>query len=85
MLLTDNYDAVFFSSSFYRRVKGRIEKTTLGEVSEYIEEVLLPDECFLLIRLETLLVGFGCSIWVRITPSPVCYVRRNYFIFNIRR
>ena len=33
-----------------RRVKGRIEKTSLGEVSEYIEEVLLPDECFLLIR-----------------------------------
>ena len=33
-----------------RRVKGRIEKTCLGEVSEYIEEVLLPDECFLLIR-----------------------------------
>jgi len=38
---------------FARRVKGRIEKTTLGEVSEYIEEVLLPDECFLLIRLHT--------------------------------
>jgi len=36
---------------FARQVKGRIEKTTLGEVSEYIEEVLLPDECFLLIRL----------------------------------
>jgi len=36
---------------FARRVKGRIEKTCLGEISEYIEEVLLPDECFLLIRL----------------------------------
>ncbi len=31
-------------------LQGRIEKTTLGEVSEYIEECLLPDECFLLVR-----------------------------------
>ena len=38
---------------FARRVKGRIEKTTLGEISEYIEEVLLQDECFLLIKLAT--------------------------------
>ena len=37
---------------FARRVKGRIEKTTLGEVTEYLEEVFLPDECFLLIKLD---------------------------------
>lgn len=37
---------------FARRVKGRIEKTTLGEVTEYIEEVYLPDHCFLLIKLD---------------------------------
>merc|ERR1712142_269176 len=36
---------------FARVVKGRIEKTTLGEVSEYIEEVMLPDDCFLLLKL----------------------------------
>merc|ERR1712130_272962 len=36
---------------FARRVKGRIEKTTLGEVSEYIAEVMLPDDCFLLVKL----------------------------------
>ncbi len=36
---------------FARRVKGRIEKTTLGEISEYIEEVMLQDECFILIKL----------------------------------
>jgi len=36
---------------FARMVKGRIEKTTLGEVSEYIEEVMLPDDCFLLVKL----------------------------------
>ncbi|XP_071036017.1 DNA-directed RNA polymerase III subunit RPC1 [Parasteatoda tepidariorum] len=34
-----------------RRVKGRIEKTTLGDVSNYLEEVFLPDSCFILIRL----------------------------------
>lgn len=34
-----------------RKVKGRIEKTTLGEVTEYIEEIYLPDDCFLLIKI----------------------------------
>ncbi|XP_067133403.1 DNA-directed RNA polymerase III subunit RPC1 [Centruroides vittatus] len=35
-----------------RQVKGRIEKTLLGEVSEYMEEVFLPDDCFMLIKLD---------------------------------
>ncbi|XP_014677319.1 PREDICTED: DNA-directed RNA polymerase III subunit RPC1-like [Priapulus caudatus] len=35
-----------------RLVKGRIEKTMLGEVSEYIEEVFMPDDCFLMIKLD---------------------------------
>ncbi|XP_049812819.1 DNA-directed RNA polymerase III subunit RPC1 [Schistocerca nitens] len=39
-------------AEFARRVKGRIEKTTLGEVSEYIEEMYLPDDCFLLVKLD---------------------------------
>ena len=55
---------------YARRVKGRIEKTTLGEVkmehlrvltsltilflqvTEYFEEVYLPDDCFMLIKLD---------------------------------
>ncbi|XP_074647199.1 DNA-directed RNA polymerase III subunit RPC1-like [Tubulanus polymorphus] len=37
---------------FARRVKGRIEKTTLGEVCEYMEEVFLPDSCFMLMKLD---------------------------------
>lgn len=37
---------------FARKVKSRIEKTTLGEVSTFIEEVYLPTECFLLIKLD---------------------------------
>jgi DNA-directed RNA polymerase III subunit RPC1 len=37
---------------FARRVKGRIEKTTLGEVSEYLEEVYKPDDCLILIKLD---------------------------------
>ncbi|XP_013774384.1 DNA-directed RNA polymerase III subunit RPC1-like [Limulus polyphemus] len=37
---------------FARRVKGRVEKTLLGEVSEYIEEVFLPDDCFILVKLD---------------------------------
>ncbi|XP_074103416.1 DNA-directed RNA polymerase III subunit RPC1-like [Cotesia typhae] len=40
------------NEDFARRVKGRIEKTTLGEVTEYFEEVILPDSCFLLVKLD---------------------------------
>ena len=35
-----------------RVVKGRLEKTTLGEVTEYVEEVFAPDNCFLFIKLD---------------------------------
>lgn len=37
---------------FAKRVKARIEKTTLGNVAEYIEEVYLPNEHFLVIKLD---------------------------------
>ncbi|XP_041970102.1 DNA-directed RNA polymerase III subunit RPC1 [Aricia agestis] len=45
---------------FARRVKGRIEKTTLGEITTYIEEVYLPHECFLLVRLDAERVRLLC-------------------------
>jgi hypothetical protein len=35
-----------------RIVKGRIEKTTLGDVAEYIEEVYSKDQCYLSIKLD---------------------------------
>eukprot|EP00794_Sanderia_malayensis_P012251 gene12251-13513_t len=35
-----------------RVVKARIEKTTLGEICEYIEECFLPDSCYLLIKID---------------------------------
>jgi len=34
-----------------RAVKMRLEKTTLGQICEYIDEVVLPDDCFILIKL----------------------------------
>lgn len=34
-------------------MKGRIEKTLLGEVSRYIEEVYEPDGCYIKIKLDT--------------------------------
>lgn len=37
---------------YARKVKGRIEKTTLGEISSYIEEVYKPEGCFLLVKLD---------------------------------
>ena len=40
-----------YSGEEARAVKMRLEKTTLGQVCEYIEEVVLPDDCFVLIKL----------------------------------
>ncbi|KAL3107772.1 hypothetical protein niasHT_018095 [Heterodera trifolii] len=36
-----------------RRVKARIEKTTLGDINDYVEQVFLPDDLFVLIKLNT--------------------------------
>ena len=37
---------------FARKVKGRIEKTYLGQISQYIDEVFEVDDCYLLIKLD---------------------------------
>lgn len=37
---------------FARKVKARIEKTTLGEIATCIDEVYKNDDCFLLIKLD---------------------------------
>jgi DNA-directed RNA polymerase III subunit RPC1 len=41
-----------FDPDFARKVKGRIEKTYLGQISQYIEEVYESDDCYLLIKLD---------------------------------
>jgi DNA-directed RNA polymerase III subunit RPC1 len=46
--------AVLFNNrdpEYARAVKMRIEKTTLGQVCEYLEEVVTRDDCFVLIKL----------------------------------
>jgi DNA-directed RNA polymerase III subunit RPC1 len=35
-----------------RIVKGRIEKTLLGDIAEYIEEVYSPQQCYLTVKLD---------------------------------
>jgi DNA-directed RNA polymerase III subunit RPC1 len=40
------------SMEFARKVKARIEKTTLGEVTSFLDEVYRNDDCFLLIKLD---------------------------------
>jgi DNA-directed RNA polymerase III subunit RPC1 len=40
------------SMEFARKVKARIEKTSLGEVTSFLEVVYKSDECFLLIKLD---------------------------------
>lgn len=39
-------------SEFARLVKGRIEKTYLREISQYIEEVFTRNECCIIIKLD---------------------------------
>ncbi|CAN7998226.1 unnamed protein product, partial [Ixodes hexagonus] len=63
--LTVNHDA-----EYARRVKGRIEKTMLGEVSEYLEEVFLPDECFVLIKLDLDRIRL---LQLEVNADTVCY------------
>ncbi|KAF7991817.1 hypothetical protein HCN44_010618 [Aphidius gifuensis] len=36
-----------------RIVKGLIERTTIGEITEFMEEIYRPDDCFLLLKLAT--------------------------------
>ncbi|KAF8382261.1 rpc-1 [Pristionchus pacificus] len=44
--ITDDHD-----EKLARLVKARIEKTSLGEICDYIEEIYLPDDAFILIKL----------------------------------
>ena len=37
---------------YARIVKGRIEKTVLGEVASFIEEIYEPDGCYIKIKLD---------------------------------
>ncbi|VDM80265.1 unnamed protein product [Strongylus vulgaris] len=37
--------------NFARQVKARIEVTTLGEICDYIEEIILPNSSFILLKL----------------------------------
>jgi DNA-directed RNA polymerase III subunit RPC1 len=41
-----------FDQDFARQVKGRIEKTYLGQIAQYIDEVFETDDCYLLIKLD---------------------------------
>jgi len=41
-----------YDQDFARQVKGRIEKTYLGQISQYIEEVYESDTCYILIKLD---------------------------------
>ncbi|VDN04831.1 unnamed protein product [Thelazia callipaeda] len=64
-----------------RKVKARIEKTMLGEICDYIEEVYLPDDCFILLKvnakrvrllqLEITMSSIAHSICASKLPVPV--------------
>ncbi|KAG5346572.1 RPC1 polymerase, partial [Acromyrmex charruanus] len=58
------------NSEFAEQVKARIEKTTLGDVSEYIEEIYLPDDHFLIIKLD---INRIKMLKLEIDVNSVCY------------
>lgn len=37
---------------FARRVKGRVERTKLGEITSYIDDVYMKSDCFLMIKID---------------------------------
>uniref|UniRef100_A0A0B7AUC1 DNA-directed RNA polymerase n=2 Tax=Arion vulgaris TaxID=1028688 RepID=A0A0B7AUC1_9EUPU len=51
-----------------RLVKGRIERTTLGEISTYLEEVYIPDDCFILVKLD---LGRINLLKLEVTPEII--------------
>ncbi|MFH4974741.1 hypothetical protein AB6A40_001450 [Gnathostoma spinigerum] len=63
--LVDEHD-----ENLARRVKARIEKTTLGEICDYIEEVYLPDDCFVLIKVNAKRVRL---LLLEITMSSIAH------------
>ena len=58
------------SSEFAEQVKARIEKTTLGDVSEYIEEIYLSDDHFLIIKLD---IDRIKMLKLEVDVNSVCY------------
>lgn len=63
--LVDEHD-----QNMARRVKARIEKTTLGEICEYIEEVYLPDDSFVLVKINAKRVRL---LQLEITMSSIAH------------
>lgn len=53
-----------------RVVKARIEKTTLGEIAEYIEDVFTPHDCYLAIKID-------------MTAISKLQVKRNFYFVNL--
>lgn len=45
---------------FARVVKGRIETTTLGQIAQYIKQIMSPDLCMLVIKLDTKIIKDLC-------------------------
>ncbi|GIY69608.1 DNA-directed RNA polymerase III subunit RPC1, partial [Caerostris darwini] len=55
---------------FARKVKGRVEKTLLGEVTEFFEEVFLPDSCFILVKLNLDRIRL---LQLEVDADSICY------------
>merc|ERR1712142_112164 len=86
-IITANLD-VNDDADYARLVKGRIEKTLLGEISEYMEEMYLPGEALIVIKLnmerikllrlevniETIRISILESKLVRVRPDEIAIV-----------
>ncbi|KAJ6643220.1 DNA-directed RNA polymerase III subunit RPC1, partial [Pseudolycoriella hygida] len=59
--------------NFARRVKARIEKTTLGEISSCFQEIYKSDDCYILIELDlTRIAVLGLEINAETIHYSIC-------------
>lgn len=66
-----------------RSVKMRLEKTTLAEVCEYVEEVVLPDDAFVLLKLYMERIKILKVTRARVNKCANCDVTFFFFHFSV--
>lgn len=57
------------SEAVARIVKGRIETTRLGDIAEYIDEVVSPSRCYIQVRIDMEAVS---ALQLEVTCDSIC-------------
>ncbi|KYQ89196.1 RNA polymerase III [Tieghemostelium lacteum] len=64
-----------------RIVTGRIEKTTLGQISEFIKEVIKPGGCYISVKID---IKFVQSLQLDITPESIKIAMTNSKVLKLK-